>query len=77
MSARNAASVGSTALSALQFGWGTAYEIGADEEGYWARRRDGLGGKITADAPDELREQIRADYDLKHVSREFAPAEEP
>lgn len=65
------------ALSALEFGWGSAYEFGWDDEGPWALRRDGLGGKIRAGDPDRLGEQVRDDYAVKHVPREFAPAEEP
>ena len=67
------------ALAALQFGWGDAYEIGRDEEhGYWARRRDGLGGRITADVPDGLWQAIHEDYDLKPVPRDLpAPEGQP
>jgi hypothetical protein len=60
------------ALDALRFGWGDAYEIGHDEErGYWARRRDGLGGEMTAAGPDRLWEEIRADYTFKAVPRDL------
>lgn len=60
----------SDALGALRFGWGDAYEIGHDDErGCWARRRDGLGGDITAGDPDALWAAIRADYDVKAVPR--------
>jgi len=37
------------ALSALIYGWGDAYEIRRDEEGWHARRRDGLGRVMTED----------------------------
>lgn len=60
------------ALDALRFGWGDAYKIGRDDErGYWARRRDGLGGDLTAGDPDALRTAIRADYDFKPVPRDL------
>jgi hypothetical protein len=54
------------ALGALRFGWGDAYEIGFDaERGYWALRRDGLGGDITAGDLDGLFEAIIEDYAVK------------
>lgn len=66
------------ALEALRFSWGEAYVLGPDGDGYWALRRDGLGGKITAGDPDELRKAIREDYELKKVPRGlFPPAGEP
>ena len=69
--APRAAVVDQDALKALEFGWGEAYEIGHDEErGHWARRRDGIGGDITAPGPDELWQAIRKDYDLKPVHRD-------
>ena len=63
-------------LGALRFGWGSAYEFGWDDESPWALRRDGLGGKIRAGDLDQLGGQVRDDYAVKHVPREFAPAEE-
>lgn len=61
-----------TALAALRFGWGDAYEIGRDEEhGWWALRKDNLGGRITTDSPDELWQAIHQDYDLKAVPRDL------
>ena len=63
------------ALTALQYGWGDAYEIGHDEErGHWARRRDGLGGDITAGDLDGLWTAIHEDYDLKPVPRDLPAA---
>lgn len=60
-------------LAALQFNWGEAYLIGCDaEHGWWASRRDQVGGLITEAGPDELRAAIIADYDLKPVPRDFA-----
>ena len=62
-----------SALEAIRFGWGDAYEIGHDDErGYWARRRDKLGGDILADDPERLREEVAADYAMKRVQRETA-----
>lgn len=60
-------------LSALRWGWGEAYRIGADpERGWWARRRDDIGGDITADGPGELWAAVLADYALKPVPRDLA-----
>jgi hypothetical protein len=60
-------------LGALSFGWGDAYEIGFDDElGYWARRRDNIGGRITAPGPDDLWQAICEDYTLKPVPRDYS-----
>ena len=62
------------ALEAIRFGWGDAYMIGHDDErGYWAARRDRIGGLLTAPTPDELRQAIAEDYAVKPVPREPAP----
>lgn len=58
------------ALEALDWNWGDAYEIGRDEDVWHARRRDGLGGVITAADPEELRNAIRDDYMIKAVPRD-------
>jgi hypothetical protein len=61
------------ALEALRWNWGEAYLIGWDVvRDWWANRRDGLGGDITAAGPDELRAAILADYTLKPVPRAAA-----
>jgi len=58
-------------LGALRHGWGEAYRTGWDPvRGWWAQRRDNLGGDITADAPDGLWKAIVDDYTLKPVPRE-------
>lgn len=63
------------AVKALRWDWGDAYRIGWDAvRGYWAQRRDNLGGDITAGSPDELLEAIRADYLLKPVPRDLGPS---
>jgi hypothetical protein len=65
-------------LAALQWNWGEAYLIGYDDDhGWWASRRDQIGGLITGDSPDELTAQIRADYELKPVPRGLAAGDEP
>ena len=65
-------------LAALQWNWGEAYLIGYDEgHGWWASRRDQIGGLITEAGPDELRAAIIADYDLKPVPRDIPAAGEP
>jgi hypothetical protein len=59
-------------LAALRWDWGEAYRIGWDAvRGYWARRRDGLGGDITSEDPGSLLAAIRADYSLKPVPRDL------
>ena len=63
------------ALETLRWHWGDAYEIGLDDEHGWhAKRRDGLGGLLTASGPDELYRVIEADYALKHVPRDLPAA---
>lgn len=58
-------------LEAIRFGWGDAYLIGHDDErGYWAARRDRIGGLLTAADPDALRDAISEDYAVKPVPRE-------
>jgi hypothetical protein len=59
------------ALEELRFGWDEAYLIDFDvERGYWAARRDGIGGLLTGGTPDELRKAITEDYAVKPVPRE-------
>jgi hypothetical protein len=66
-----AGAVDEQALAALRWGWGEAYRIGWDAtRGWWAHRRDNLGGDITADGADGLWNAIREDYDLKPVPRD-------
>jgi len=61
------------ALEVLRLEWGQFYRVGWDAvRGWWARRRDGLGGDITADDPGELRTAVSEDYALKPVPRELA-----
>jgi hypothetical protein len=44
------------ALEALRWDWDTAYLIGHDDKrGWWAARRDRIGGLLTAGSPDALR----------------------
>jgi hypothetical protein len=60
-------------LEALRFGWGDAYLIDFGVvRGYWAARRDKIGGLLTAANPDELRQAITDDYAVKPVPREPA-----
>jgi hypothetical protein len=61
------------ALDALRLEWGQLYRIGCDAvRGWWAQRRDGLGGDIAAGTPDELRTAVSEDYSLKSVPPELA-----
>jgi len=63
------------AVAGLRHGWGDAYRIGWDAtRGWWANRRDGLGGDITAHDPDKLWQAILDDYTLKPVPRPDSPA---
>lgn len=58
------------ALEALRQHWGEAYQIEhAEQEGWRARRRDGLGGWLTTGNPDELLRVIAADYALRPIPR--------
>lgn len=60
------------ALSALLFSWEEAYRIGHDDEhGWWAARRDQIGGLITAADPGALRTAIIENYMLKPVPRDL------
>lgn len=62
---------GEQELAALQWHWGEAYLIGCDDEhGWWASRRDQIGGLITEGGPDELAVAILADYAFKPVARD-------
>ena len=61
------------ALEVLRLERGQADRIGQDAvRGCWAQRRDGLGGDITAETPDELRTTINEDHMLKPVPAELA-----
>jgi hypothetical protein len=63
------------ALEALRLGWGEAYEIGYDDErGWWAARRDRIGGLFTAADPEALRDYVREDYGVKPVPRDLPAA---
>ena len=53
------------ALEALRHGWDDVYEFGAGLDGYWARRRDGLGGDLVDEDPGELRRRVHEDYAMK------------
>jgi len=58
------------ALDAIRFSWGDAYEIGHDDEhGFWAARRDRIGGLILAGGPEELRRAVADDYAGRPVPR--------
>lgn len=59
-----------SALEALRYNWGEAYEIDVSVDGQWtAIRKDGLGGVLREPGPEELRAQILKDYELKPVKR--------
>ena len=57
------------ALDALRLHWGEAYEITV-EGGLWrAWRLDRIGGAVEAHTPEELRQAIAADHDMRPVRR--------
>ena len=70
---------GTDALDRLRHGWGEAYQIDQDTQGWRARRRDGIGPDITAPGPDELWHKIVADYTRAPVPRDAGagPGEQP
>lgn len=64
------------ALEAIRFDWGDAYMIGRDDErGWWAGRRDRIGGLIAKADPEELRRAIADDYSVKPVPRDVSAEE--
>ena len=65
------------ALEALRYDWGRAYEIEVNGGEWRARRRDGLGGWITADDPGALCYQISSDYMTKPVLTAAEPVTGP
>ena len=66
------------ALETLRWNWGEAYFIGHDDEnGWWAARRDRIGGLLTGADPAELEQAISADYMLKPVPRELPTDPDP
>lgn len=46
------------ALSCLRLVFGDEFEIGHDEEGYWAYRHGEIGGLMRADTPVELGDKM-------------------
>ena len=46
-------------LESLRWNWGDAYDIGHDERGWRALRRDGLGDVLTGATP---RRAVQADH---------------
>ena len=64
------------ALEALKHGWDDVYEFGVGPDGYWARRRDGLGETLIDLDPGEVRRQVHEDYTMKpvHIHRRIKRA---
>jgi hypothetical protein len=60
-----------SALDALRFHWGDAYEIEVSGGKWRAKRLDGLGEWIEAADPDGLGWGIAADYAVKPVPRDL------
>lgn len=64
------------ALDALRYDWGGAYLTGRDDvRGWWAARRDRIGGLLTAADPDELRATIADDFAMWPVDSDTAAEE--
>lgn len=57
-------------LAELEHHWGGAYHIGVQDGTWWARRRDGKGGQLTAPDAEALYQAIYADYRANPVSRD-------
>jgi hypothetical protein len=64
-----------TALDALRWHWGDAYDVGCDDGVWWYRRLDGLDGTRTAIGPDEVRNAIVKDYTDRPLERMPIPDE--
>jgi hypothetical protein len=65
------------ALDRLRYGWGDAYRIDWDpSRGWQARRRDGIGGDITAASPDKLWAKVVNDYTRRPVPRNLGTSQE-
>jgi hypothetical protein len=58
-------------LDELRFHWGSAYDIGAADGVYTARRRDGKGDFLADALPEGLRLRIVADYERMPVPRDL------
>ena len=57
-------------LAELEHHWGDAYRIGVQDGAWWARRRDGRGGLLTAPDAEALLGAVRADYWRERVRRD-------
>jgi hypothetical protein len=56
------------ALEALEHDFGAAYMLGYDDDrGWWAARRDQIGGLLTEGTPEALRAEIEEDHGMKPV----------
>jgi hypothetical protein len=64
------AAAGAGPLDELRFHWGSAYDIGAADGVYTARRRDGEGATLADALPEGLRLLIVADYERMPVPRD-------
>ncbi len=59
------------ALDAFLLGWDDVFEVGWDGE-WWYRRRDGIGGKVPAQTPEELGRRMAKEYQVNPVRWESA-----
>lgn len=59
-------------FEALCWDWGEAYEIQSTDDGWRARRSDGIGQWITASSPNDLRSRLSRDYAANPVPRPAA-----
>lgn len=61
----------SLALKVLLREWGGAYRFGVFDDGtWWWERRDGEGGRETADGPDAVYRGVTADHAFRPVRLE-------
>jgi hypothetical protein len=76
--ARGGAGHDEAGLDAVRFRWGPAYEVGHDDEhGYWAARRDSIGGLITSTDPAGLSAGIADDFAMRAVPGQRLSAAAP
>jgi hypothetical protein len=57
-------------LAEIRYHYGRAYEVGWEDGTFWFRRRDN-GGTLQCSTAAALLAEIRADYGVMPVSREF------
>jgi hypothetical protein len=69
--------VAGDALKTLRWDWGDAYIIDVRGGEWTARRRDGVGGGLSAPNPDGLHKLIIEDYTFRPVPRSDGAGDSP